>query len=100
MRVTLGIFLLAALIGCRTNEAPEQQVHDAEIAARVKAKLAQDLGASTVTNISVNATNAVVTLTGTVHSHDEESKAVAIAQAIPKVAKVNDNLQIMATASQ
>lgn len=100
MRVTLGILLLAATIGCRTNEVPEQQVNDAEITARVKAKLAEDVGAATVTNISVNATNGVVTLAGTVHSQGEESRAVSIARAIPKVAKVNDNLQIMKTASQ
>jgi len=96
MRTVFIVAVLAMTIGCRTNEVPEQQVADAEITARVKAKLAEDLGATTVTNISVNATNGVVTLAGTVHGSAEESKAVAIAQAIPKVVRVNDNLQVAA----
>jgi osmotically-inducible protein OsmY len=62
----------------------------------VKSKLAAELGASTVTNISVNVTNGVVTLAGTVHDSAEKSRAVAIAQAVPSVARVNDNLQIPA----
>jgi osmotically-inducible protein OsmY len=93
------LLCFAAMIGCRTNEVPEQQVNDAEITARLKAKLAQDLGAATVTNISVNATNGVVTLAGTVHNPAEESKVVSIARATPKVAKVNDNLQVMPAAT-
>ena len=47
----------------------------------VKAKLASDLGAATVTNISVNLTNGVVTLAGIVHNSEEN------------VPRVNDNLQ-------
>jgi len=82
------------MIGCRTNETPEQQVNDAEITANVKAKLAEGLGASTVTNISVSVTNGVVTLAGTAHSPAEQSKAVEIAQGVPKVVRVNNNLQV------
>ena len=63
----------------------------------MKTKLAEDLGAATVTNISVNATNGVVTLAGTVHNSTEDSKAVAIARATPKVVRVYDNLQVIAT---
>lgn len=93
MRFLLPIALLAAA-GCRTNETPEKQVNDVQITATVKAKLAEGIGAASVTNISVNVTNGVVTLAGTVHNADEKSKAVTIAQAVPKVAQVNDNLQI------
>ena len=35
-------------------------------------------------------------LFGTVHNADEKSKAVSIAQAVPKVVSVNDNLQLAA----
>jgi osmotically-inducible protein OsmY len=90
------VWLIVA-VGCRTNEIPEQQVKDAEITASAKVKLASELGASTVTNISVNATNGVVTLAGTVHNSTEKSKAVAIVQSVAKVVRVNDNLQVMAT---
>jgi osmotically-inducible protein OsmY len=95
MRILLAILLLGA-IGCRTNETPESQVNDAEILASVKAKLAEGIGATSVTNISVNVTNGVVSLSGTVHNPDEKSKAVSIAQAVPKVVSVNDNLQLSA----
>jgi hyperosmotically inducible periplasmic protein len=95
MKIILAIALLVA-VGCRTNETPESQVKDAEILASVKTKLAEGIGGDTVTNISVNVTNGVVTLSGTVHNNDEKSKAVSIAQAVPKVAQVNDNLQIPA----
>jgi hyperosmotically inducible protein len=64
--------------------------------ASVKAKLAEGIGATTMTNISVNVTNGVVSLAGTVHSADEKSKAVSIAQGVPKVVSVNDNLQVSA----
>jgi osmotically-inducible protein OsmY len=55
------------------------------------------LGPSTVTNISVNVTNGVVTLAGAAHNSAEKAKAVAIAQAVPNVVRVNDNLQITPT---
>jgi osmotically-inducible protein OsmY len=93
MRFVL-VLLLLSVVGCRTNETPESQVTDAEILASVKTKLAQGIGAATVANISVNVTNGVVSLSGTVHNADEKSKAVSIAQAVPKVASVNDNLQL------
>ena len=41
MKYVVGIVLLVLLlVGCRTNETPEEQVNDAEIAANLKAKLA------------------------------------------------------------
>jgi osmotically-inducible protein OsmY len=95
MRILPLVVLLAASIGCRTNETPEQQVHDAEITGNVKAKFASELGGATVTNISVNVTNGVVTLTGIVHNTEERSKAIVIAQAVPQVVRVNDNLQVV-----
>ncbi len=92
----LLVLLLLGAVGCRTNETPESQVNDAEILASVKAKLAEGIGATSVTNISVNVTNGVVSLSGTVHNAEEKSKAVSIAQAVPKVVSVNDNLQVSA----
>lgn len=90
----LLVLLLMASVSCRTNETPESQVSDAEILASVKAKLAEGIGAASVTNISVNVTNGVVTLAGTAHTADEKSKALSIAQGVPKVVSVNDNLQV------
>jgi osmotically-inducible protein OsmY len=95
IRLLSLITLMTVALGCRTNETPEQQLHDAEITANVKSNLAANLGASTVTNISVNVTNGVVTLAGTVHDSAERSKAIGVAQVAPNVVRVNDNLQVM-----
>jgi hyperosmotically inducible periplasmic protein len=95
MRLLIVASALAVLIGCRTNESPEAQVNDAEITAQVKSKLASDVGLTTVTNISVNSTNGVVTLSGQVDSAGEKSKAEADAQGVAKVARVVDNLQVV-----
>jgi hypothetical protein len=92
------IFLLGATVllavGCRTNESPEKQVDDVQITAQVKSKLAADVGLSTVTNISVNSTNGIVTLAGQVDSAEIKAKAEAAARSVPKVVRVIDNLQV------
>lgn len=92
----LALAICGCLAGpaCRTNESPEAQVNDLQIATELKAKLASDIGPSSVTNISVNATNGVVTLSGQVDTADVKAKALAIAKAIPKVVRVVDSLQV------
>jgi hypothetical protein len=95
--VLLGAAALLAL-GCRTNESPERQVDDVQITAEVKSKLAADVGLSTVTNISVNSTNGVVTLAGQVDSAEIKAKAEAAAKSVPKVVRVIDNLQVASSA--
>jgi osmotically-inducible protein OsmY len=99
MRLLLPLLACALLVGCRTNESPEQQVNDLKIATQVKAKLASDLGLSTVPNISVNSTNGVVTLAGQVDSAAIKAKAETITQSVPMVKRVVDNIQVAATAS-
>jgi hyperosmotically inducible periplasmic protein len=95
MRLLLLLPLALLLLGCRTNESPEGQVNDLEITTQLKSKLASDVGLSSVTNISVNSTNGVVTLSGQVDSEGAKSKAGAVARAIPKVVRVVNNLQIL-----
>ena len=82
------------LAGCRTNESPEAQVDDLQITAQVKAKLASDVGVESVTNISVNSTNGIVTLSGQVDSDAIRTKAESVAKAVPKVVRVVDSLQV------
>jgi osmotically-inducible protein OsmY len=95
MRILLPLALLFAfLVGCRTNESPEAQVDDLQITAQAKSKLASEVGASTVTNISVDSTNGVVTLAGQVDSGDVKAKAEAVVKAVPKVVRVVNNLQV------
>ena len=95
MRVLL-LALSSALLffGCRTNESPAGQVDDLQITAQVKSKLASDIGISSVTNISVNSTNGVVTLAGQVDSSDVKAKAETVAKNVPKVVRVVDSLQV------
>jgi osmotically-inducible protein OsmY len=93
----LPLALLCALLpACRTNESPEMQVNDLEIVANVKSKLAADVSAGTLTNVSVDSTNGVVTLAGQVDSAGAKAKAETIAKAVPKVTRVIDNLQVTA----
>jgi osmotically-inducible protein OsmY len=94
MKYIAVLLALLTLAACRTNQSPEAQVDDLEIATQAKAKLASDIGPATLTNISVNSTNGVVTLAGQVDSADTKAKAVAIVRAVPKVTRVVDNLQI------
>ena len=91
-----GVF---AGIACRTNESPEAQVDDLQIATQIKAKLASDIGPSSVTNISVNSTNGVVTMSGQVDSTEVKSKALEIAKAVPKVVRVVDSIQVVSKPS-
>jgi hyperosmotically inducible protein len=97
MRAILTVLLFALLLGCRTNESPEGQVDDLQIMAQVKSKLASDVGVSSVTNISVNSTNGVVTLSGQVNSPDVKAKAETVATSVPKVVRVVDTLQVTPT---
>ena len=58
--VLASITMLA--LGCNTTEPPNRQVSDVQITTQVKAKLASDVGPSSLTNVDVNTTNGVVTL--------------------------------------
>ncbi len=92
----MAIFLAALLLSCRTNESPEGQVNDLQITAQVKSKLASELSVTSVTNISVNSTNGIVTLSGQVDSADLKVRAETIVKSVPKVVRVVNNLQVAA----
>jgi len=95
MKILFLISLFSALlIGCRTNETPRAQVDDLKITAELKSKLASDVGLSSVTDISINSTNGVVTLSGQVNSADVKDKTEAIAKSTPNVVRVVDNVQV------
>jgi osmotically-inducible protein OsmY len=85
--------------GCNTEQSPRAQVTDAQITTQVKAKLAQDVNATTLTNIDVNTTNGVVTLSGQVESAEIKSKADTIASSVHGVVRVNNNLQMNSPAA-
>lgn len=67
---------------------------DTRATTAIKSKLATELGASTLGNISVSTSDGVVTLSGTVNSNDEITKAVNVAYAAENVRKVYSTLQV------
>jgi translation elongation factor EF-1beta len=94
-RALLAFFLSSGLLmACRPNETVERQTKDAALKAQVKAKLASDVGAATVTAIEVNVTNGVATLAGSVRSDDEKQRAEATARSVEGITGVNNNLQV------
>ncbi len=79
---------------CKSTQTASEQVDDTGIKASVKAKLAEDVRFSTLTNIEVNSTNGIVTLAGQVHNVDEKRAAERVAASVKGVKKVNTELQI------
>jgi osmotically-inducible protein OsmY len=77
--------LCVTLRGCRTNETPEGQVDDLQIAAQMKSKLATDIGVSSMTKIQQNSTIGVATLSGQVEFDEVKAKAKSLAKAVPTV---------------
>ena len=67
---------------------------DSRATAAIKSKLATELGASSLANISVSTSDGVTTLSGTVESHAELDKAVAIAYGTDGVRKVYSTVQV------
>ena len=94
MKRLAGFLIVAFFVGCRTNESPKQQANDIQITAQVKAKLVKGIGLDSVTNISVNSTDGVVTLSGMVDSPELKVKAESIARSVPKVVRVVSVLQV------
>jgi hypothetical protein len=94
-----SVFIAAALIvsaACRPSQTLERQTDDAGIKTRIKAKLAKDVGASTITAVEVNVTNGVVTLAGPVSSAEDKQKIEAAARSVEGVVSVTNNLQVTA----
>ena len=88
----LSIAILAE--GCNTTEPPNRQLSDAQITTRVKAKMASEVGGSSLTNVEVSTTNGVVTLAGQVQSTDVKQKAETVSASVPGVVRINNNLQV------
>jgi hypothetical protein len=86
----------AVSAACRPAQTLERQTDDAGIKTRIKAKLAKDVGASTITAVEVNVTNGVVTLAGPVSSAQDKQKIEAAARSVEGVVSVTNNLQVTA----
>lgn len=62
--------------------------------AKVKARLAADIGVSTAARVDVDATDQTVTLRGTVASEDEKQKAETAARQVDGVSNVVNLIQV------
>ncbi len=90
-----GFLLLVTLaLACRPNQTVERQTDDAGIKTSIKAKLAADVRFSTLTAVSVDVTNGIVTLAGPVHNSEEKQKIEEVARAVKGVVGVTNSLQI------
>jgi osmotically-inducible protein OsmY len=97
--VLVVAFLATALVGCDsgTGKKVGQNVDDSSITAAVKAKLAAEQGATTLTGINVDTSGGTVSLSGTVDSEAMKQRAATLAQQVDGVTRVVNNLQVQAS---
>ena len=81
---------------CRPSQTLERQTDDAGIKTKIKARLAKDVNASTITAVEVNVTNGVVTLAGPVSNDQDKQKIERVARSVEGVVSVTNNLQVTA----
>ena len=89
-----ALVLLLGVAGCKTTTSPGRQIDDAGIKTAVKAKLAADVRLSTLTNVDVNSTNGIVTLSGQVRTMEDKRMAGEVARSVDGVVRVNNELQV------
>jgi osmotically-inducible protein OsmY len=70
------------------------KLDQASLIAKVKAKLANDVGLSTATAVEVDARGRVVTLRGTVASEDQKQRAERAARQVDGVTTVLNELRV------
>jgi hyperosmotically inducible periplasmic protein len=76
------------------GESATRKLDHAAVIAKVKAKLAADVGMSTMANVEVDAAGPVVTLRGTVSSEDQKREAERAASQVDGVTKVVNDLTV------
>lgn len=84
----------AAWAGDETKKS-DQPISDTVITTKVKTELAQDKSTS-ATDINVDTTNGIVTLSGAVASEAERAKAELNARTVKGVVEVENNLRVAA----
>lgn len=84
----------AEAVARQEGQVASRKLDHAGMVARVKTKLANDVGLATVSGVSVNAANGVVTLSGTVASDDQKREAERAAASVDGVTKVVNQLTV------
>jgi len=96
MGVAVAIMMLLAACSSMTGRTLGENIDDAGITAKVKAKLAGEK-ISTVTRIDVDTNQGVVALNGTVASETMKVRAGEIAREVKGVRDVVNNLRVQAS---
>jgi osmotically-inducible protein OsmY len=98
--LALGLSMAATFsitLGCARRHPHEQHTHafldDKVTAERVKAALSSSASYH-FPNVQVTATNGTATLSGFVSNEEQKAQAVALAQSIHRVKKVETQLQV------
>jgi hyperosmotically inducible protein len=89
----LGLAIALVFAACTTTQSPKRQIDDSAIHAAVTARLTT-AHFSNLTNVGVNVTNGVVTLTGEVPSDQIKKDAEDEVKKVDGVVAVNNNLQV------
>ena len=96
MGVAVAIMMLLAACASMTGKTLGENIDDAGITAKVKAKLAGEK-ISTVTRIDVDTNQGVVALNGTVSSEEMRVRAAQLARDVKGVRDVVNNLKVQAS---
>jgi hyperosmotically inducible protein len=95
-RSTLIVAIVLALSGCT---ATEQLLSDAAMTTAIKSKLANAEGIGTLTDISVDTTDDLVTVSGTVADETERQRIAEIARKVAGDNKFVDALRVVGSPS-
>ena len=93
----LAIILTMGLAACaptKTSRGTGEVVDDASLTARVKTEIAGTQGLGEAASINVDTYRGVVSLAGFVDTQEQAAKAVEVAQKVPGVTSVKNNLQV------
>ena len=77
-----------------TGKNAARKLDQAAMLAKVKTKLAAEVGMATVSNIGVDVAGSMVTLAGTVSSEDQKREAERVVSQVDGVTKVVNNLTV------
>ena len=95
-RFLASIMLIAAISGCaatETRRSAGESVDDATLTTRVKSRIIQDQSLEAL-QIDVDTYRGVVQLNGFVDSAESAAKAEKVADDVPGVVSVKNNLQV------
>ena len=98
MGVAVAIMMLLAACSSMTGKTLGENIDDAGITAKVKAKLAGEK-ISTVTRIDVDTNQGVVALNGTVSTEAMRVRAAEVARDVKGVRDVVNNLKVQASST-